>query len=102
MTTIDDNTLDNAGEVGRDLADSMSAKIIETLDGFPASSPAQRAAIARIVANSLYDYSDEAEPGVRVVRDTAARDALARIADALADADEDLREAVAVLRGVIA
>lgn len=56
----DDNTLDNAGEVGRELADTMSQKITETIDGFPGLAQ-QRAAIARIVANTLYDYAEEVE-----------------------------------------
>jgi hypothetical protein len=54
----DDNTLDNAGEVGRDLADSMTTKLVGVLDGFPGA-PSQRAAIATIVANALYDYAEE-------------------------------------------
>jgi hypothetical protein len=56
----DDNTLDNAGEVGRELADTMSQKITETIDGFPGLAQ-QRAAIARIVANTLYNYAEEVE-----------------------------------------
>lgn len=59
-TEPDDNTLDNAGPVGRDLADTLSGKITEAIDGFPGPK-AQRAAIARIVSNSLYDYAEEVE-----------------------------------------
>jgi hypothetical protein len=61
----DDNTLDNAGPVGRDLADGLANKVVEAIDGFPAygevRAAAQRAAIARIVADQLYTYSDELE-----------------------------------------
>lgn len=57
-TEPDDNTLDNAGPVGRDLADKISHSLTETLDGFPGPEP-QRAAIARMVANTLYDYAEE-------------------------------------------
>lgn len=59
----DDNTLDNAGEVGRQLADKLSERVQEAIDGFPESGSAQRAAIARIAANNLYDYANELEEG---------------------------------------
>lgn len=62
----DDNTLDNAGSGGREYADALTTKLTEGIDGFPAggtsaSPAAQRAAIARIVANNLYDYAEECE-----------------------------------------
>jgi hypothetical protein len=57
----DDNTLDNAGPVGRELADTMSQKMIEVIDGFPASGKKQQVAIARIFARNLDDYADELE-----------------------------------------
>lgn len=57
----DDNTLDNAGEIGRDLADKLGQKMIEIIEGFPASSPAQRVAIARILSRNVDDYADELE-----------------------------------------
>lgn len=56
----DDNTLDNAGEVGRELAGKVSESLIKTIDGFPGA-PMQRAAIAHLIANNLNSYAEEVE-----------------------------------------
>jgi hypothetical protein len=58
---LDDNTLDNAGEAGRALADDLAAKIIEVVEGLPLPQEGQQAAILRIVANTLYDHADGME-----------------------------------------
>jgi hypothetical protein len=59
-------TFEVAGAGGRHLADGMSARIVDTIDGFPTGSSTgspneQRAAIARMIADSLYTYADEVE-----------------------------------------
>ncbi len=59
----DDNTLDNAGPVGRDMADTLSRKVTDAIGNFPASTDQQKAAIARITADNLYDYAEELEAG---------------------------------------
>lgn len=55
---MDDNTLDNAGPVGRDMADSITEKLRDTIEGFPGPEM-QRAAIARIISNNLSDIAEE-------------------------------------------
>lgn len=62
---MDDNTLDNAGVVGRELADSMSQKMIEVIENFPAHGKQQQVAIARVFARNLDTYADELEGKVR-------------------------------------
>lgn len=57
----DDTTLNNAGEVGRSLASDLTEKTIAVIEGFPANSPQQQPAIARLIADSLYDWIEEAE-----------------------------------------
>ena len=59
----DDSTLELAGEVGRGFADALSEKVTSAIDGFPASNPDQKAAIARITADSIYDWAEEEERG---------------------------------------
>lgn len=59
----DDNTLANAGEVGVQLADALTEKITEAVDGFPSDDPKQKAAILRLVSNGLYDRAEEMEEG---------------------------------------
>jgi hypothetical protein len=56
----DDNTLDNAGPVGIELADTLKEKMVEVITGFPGSGP-QKIAIARLLANGLYDWIEENE-----------------------------------------
>lgn len=63
----DNNTLDNAGEVGRDLADAVAERVITTVDDFPAvagsnhTADEQRAAILRLTADNLYRRAEELE-----------------------------------------
>lgn len=57
----DDNTLDNAGPIGKRVADALSAKVIEGVQGFPDSDDKQRVAIARITARNIDDWADEVE-----------------------------------------
>jgi len=49
---------DQAGSVGRELADALSAKCIDAIEGFPSTATA-RAAIARIVARRLREWAEE-------------------------------------------
>lgn len=56
----DDNTLDNAGPIGREMADAMTEKVVQTIEGFPGNGP-QKIAIARILANNLYDWIEANE-----------------------------------------
>lgn len=58
---IDDNTLDNAGPVGRNLADTLVENVTKAIDGFPASTSTQRAAIARMAAHGLDEWADDQE-----------------------------------------
>jgi hypothetical protein len=58
----DDNTLDNAGDAGRMIADQMAADtvtMIETIFRF--RDRAVRIAAARIIANGLIAWADEEE-----------------------------------------
>jgi hypothetical protein len=52
-----DQDKDTAGEFGRKLADALSAKCIEAIEGFPAAPKAQDA-IARIVARRLAEWAE--------------------------------------------
>lgn len=58
----DDTTWANAGIDGQWLADHMVTGIRRTIDELPGNASAkQRAAVVRLVADSLYDYADEWE-----------------------------------------
>jgi hypothetical protein len=50
---------ERAGEIGTGMANQMVAKIRETVDGFPASDPEQKSAIASLVAEGCEKYADE-------------------------------------------
>lgn len=57
----DDNTLDNAGPVGREMADQLSDRVIEAVEKFPHSSARQKVAIVRIAAMNLETWVEEME-----------------------------------------
>lgn len=65
--SIDDNTIDNAGEMGRRLADALSERVEKAVDDFPASAGSahtatqQRAAILRLTADNIYRRAEELE-----------------------------------------
>lgn len=61
MIEPDDNTLDNAGLAGQELASNLAQECVKAIDGLPGSTHKQRAAIARIAAGELSDYADETE-----------------------------------------
>ena len=57
---IESQALDKelAGQVGRELADALSAKCIDTIEGYPAPEET-RMAIARIVSRRLREWVEE-------------------------------------------
>lgn len=67
QTPDDNNTLDNAGEAGRELADTLAGKVIEAIKGYPAmagsnhTAAEQTAAIMRITADTIYRAAEEIE-----------------------------------------
>lgn len=48
---------EQAGPIGRELANALAEHVTEATNGFPDSSPAQRAAIARLAAGQIEDYA---------------------------------------------
>lgn len=58
---MSDSTLENAGDVGRDLAETLAEKIIVAIEGFPARDDTQRPAILRVIARTLDAHADEME-----------------------------------------
>lgn len=65
MTPPDNNTLDNAGDVGRQLADALAERVTKAVDDFPAmagsahTADEQRAAILRLTADDIYRHAEE-------------------------------------------
>lgn len=56
---MDPKTLEQAGQFGRELADQLTGRVTLAIEGIQGSEPAQRAAIARIVAARLRAYANE-------------------------------------------
>jgi hypothetical protein len=54
----DDNTLDNAGQYGIIMADTMTEKSIAVIEDFPGPLK-QKVAIARLFADNLYNWIEE-------------------------------------------
>lgn len=68
MTTLhkepDDKTLDNAGPIGRAFAMSRTTLLTQQIATFDDAK--QRAAIARIVANNLYEFAEKIESAAEI------------------------------------
>lgn len=50
---------EKAGPVGPSLADGLTTRVTEALNGFPHSDNEQKAAIARLIAHNLGSYADD-------------------------------------------
>lgn len=61
MATSNDKLVEDAGEYGNYLADGMGKAAVEAIEALPASTPKQRAAIARIVSGNLADWAEKEE-----------------------------------------
>ena len=61
----DNTTLNNAGEVGKQLADDLAQKVITVVENYPAvagsnhTEDEQRAAILRLTADEIYARAEE-------------------------------------------
>lgn len=50
---------ERAGPIGTKMAKDIGAKLRGAIDGFPASNPEQKSAIASLVAEDMEKFSDE-------------------------------------------